>query len=86
MWLAYGGINGLTNSKSSSLVGRKVVIVPDIRENALKIMNKKLPYLNAIGVNARIRDMTNGKSDEQLKEEGFYNFDLEDFIRAFWNN
>lgn len=83
VWLAYGGINGLTNDKASALVGKSVVIVPDMSEKAVEIINRKLPYLSSIGVKAKIWDMTNGKSDEQLKEEGLYNSDLEDVFNMF---
>jgi hypothetical protein len=32
-------------------------------------------------IKAKIWDMTEGKTDLQLKEEGIYNNDLEDFFR-----
>ncbi|WP_372744432.1 DUF6371 domain-containing protein [Lutibacter sp.] len=83
IWLAYGGINGLTNNKIEILVGRKVILAPDISENAVKIMNKKLPHLIELGIYAKIWDMTEGKSDDQLKKEGWYNCDLEDVFRNF---
>tara|TARA_R110001592_G_scaffold352878_1_gene651175 strand:+ start:6067 stop:6231 length:165 start_codon:yes stop_codon:yes gene_type:complete len=51
--------------------------------NAVSIMKNKLPYLSELGINAKIWDMTKGKTDHQLKEEGWYNCDLEDFLRKF---
>jgi hypothetical protein len=36
-----------------------------------------------MGINAKVWDMTNGKTDEQLKTEGIYNNDLEDIFRKF---
>ncbi|WP_053977218.1 DUF6371 domain-containing protein [Mangrovimonas xylaniphaga] len=81
LWLAYGGINGLTEDKLGVLKGRRVVLVPDISENAVAIMKKKLPLLLDSGIEAKIWDMTKGKSDGQLKTEGLFNCDLEDFIR-----
>jgi len=42
-----------------------------------------LPLLHSKKVNAKIWDMTGGKTDLQLKEEGIYNNDLEDFFRQF---
>jgi len=80
-WLAFGGINGLTERKSSYLSGHKVLMIPDISEKAVLIAYEKLSYLRSVGVNARIWDMTEGKTDLQLKQEGIYNNDLEDFIR-----
>lgn len=83
VWLSYGGINGLTQNKLSGLINRKVILVPDISENAVEIMNKKLSNLLELGVDAKVWDMTNGKTDDQLKKEGSYNCDLEDVFRGF---
>lgn len=83
IWLAYGGINGLTKDKIKPLVGRKVILVPDISENAVEIMKNKIHHLTKMGIDAKIWDMTNGKTDEQLKKEGWYNCDLEDVFRVF---
>lgn len=82
-WLSYGGINGLTNDKLEVLRGENIILVPDISNNAVTIMKNKLPYFLELDINAKIWDMTNGKTDEELKEEGFYNCDLEDFLREF---
>jgi len=81
VWLAYGGINGLTEAKIECLSGHKVLIIPDISENAVSIAYKKLPLLHSKNIKAKIWDMTEGKTDLKLKEEGVYNNDLEDFIR-----
>lgn len=83
VWLAYGGINGLTEDKIECLIGHKVLLIPDISENAVSIAYKKLPSLHSKKINAKIWDMTEGKTDLQLKEEGIYNNDLEDFFRHF---
>ena len=83
VWLAYGGINGLTEDKIECLIGHKVLLIPDISENAVSIAYKKLPFLHSKKVNANIWDMTEGKTDLQLKDEGIYNSDLEDFFRQF---
>jgi len=85
VWLAYGGINGLTDAKIGVLRGRKIILVPDLSENAVNIMNDKLPYLKSLGIEAKVWDMRNGKSDDQLKNEGWYNCDLEDVFRVFQN-
>ncbi|MBD0836531.1 DUF6371 domain-containing protein [Aestuariibaculum suncheonense] len=82
-WLAYGGINGLTDTKLKPLIGEKVVIVPDMSEKAVAIMQKKLHDLKQLGIDAEIWDMTQGMSDEQLKEQGWYNCDLEDVFRGY---
>jgi hypothetical protein len=84
-WAAYGGINGLTNDKLKCLIGHTVVIIPDISENAVSIMYDKIPYMCSLGINASIWDMTDEKSDEQLKLDGAYNCDLEDVFRAITN-
>lgn len=79
-WLSYGGINGLTDTKLEVLRGENITLIPDMSENAVSIMNKKLPLFSELGINAKIWDMTEGKTDDQLKEEGLYNCDLEDFL------
>jgi len=83
VWISYGGINGLTENKLRNLKGRKILIVPDMSQNAITIMNKKLPHLLDLGIDANIWDMTEGKTDEQLIDEGWYNCDLEDVFRQF---
>ena len=81
VWLAYGGLNGLTDKKMNCLEGCNVLIIPDISENAVAAIYKKLPQLTQLCRKVRIWDMTEGKTDLQLKQEGIYNNDLEDFIR-----
>jgi len=81
VWLAYGGINGLTENKVSCLIGHNVLIIPDISENAVSIILNKIPFLISLGINVKIWDMTEGKTDKQLKLEGVYNNDLEDIFR-----
>lgn len=83
VWLSYGGINGLTKDKLNVLKNHKIILVPDISENAVSIMRKRLPDLLCLGIEAKIWDMTNGKTDEQLKKEGWYNCDLEDVFKSF---
>lgn len=83
IWIAYGGINGLTNDKLKVLIGWKVLIIPDMSENAVSIINKKIPIMKDLGIKASIWDMTDGKTNEELKKEGLYNKDLEDIIRNF---
>jgi len=83
VWLSYGGINGLTQDKLKVLINRKVILVPDISKNAVEIMNKKLSNLLELGIDANIWDMTNGKTNDQLKKEGLYNCDLEDVFRVY---
>ncbi len=81
IWLSYGGISGLTNEKLKVLIGHRVLLVPDMSENAVSILTKKIPFLLDLGIDAHIWDMTKGKSDTQLKKEGSYNCDLEDVFR-----
>ncbi|MCR8667415.1 DUF6371 domain-containing protein [Aestuariibaculum sp. M13] len=83
VWLAYGGINGLTTDKLNVLVGYDVILVPDMSNNAVSIMENKLDLMKDLGVKVKIWDMTKGKTDDQLKEEGWYNCDLEDVFRYF---
>ena len=82
-WLAFGGINGLTEAKMECLSGHKILIIPDMSENAVSVASKKLPLLMSKKINAKIWDMTEGKTDLQLKEEGIHNKDLEDFFRQY---
>lgn len=84
IWVAYGGINGLTKNKLKPLIGHTVLIIPDISENAVNIIYDKLPLLISMGINAKIWDMTEGKTDAQLKDEGIYNNDLEDVFRKIF--
>jgi hypothetical protein len=81
VWVAYGGINGLTENKVSPLIGHNVLIIPDMSENAVSIILNKMPLLISLGINVKIWDMTEGKTDEQLQLEGVYNNDLEDVFR-----
>lgn len=83
IWVAYGGINGLTKNKLSPLIGHNVLIIPDMSENAVSIILNKIPFLISLGINAKIWDLTEGKTDEELKFEGTYNNDLEDIFRNF---
>jgi hypothetical protein len=85
-WVTYGGINSLTDKKLVPLVGHNVLIVPDMSENAVNIMYQKIPAMLAIGINAKIWDMTESKTDDELKFEGIYNCDLEDWFRKILNN
>jgi hypothetical protein len=84
-WVAYGGINGLTDKKLVPLVGHNVLIAPDMSENAVNIIYQKIPTMIAMGIHAKVWDMTEGKTDEQLKLEGIYNCDLEDWFRRILN-
>ncbi len=81
VWVAYGGISGLTENKVSCLIGHNVLIIPDMSENAVSIILNKIPLLISLGINVKIWDMTEGKTDEQLKLEGVYNNDLEDVFK-----
>ncbi|MEC4005879.1 DUF6371 domain-containing protein [Flavobacterium sp. SUN052] len=81
VWLAYGGINGLTEGKLKSLIDQNVLIIPDMSENAVNIITTKIPFLKELGINAKVWDMTEGQTDEELKALGIYNNDLEDVFR-----
>jgi hypothetical protein len=50
-------------------------------ENAVSICYNKLFQLRYIGITSSVWDMTEGKTDQELKNEGFYNCDLEDVFR-----
>ncbi|MCL7763402.1 DUF6371 domain-containing protein [Polaribacter sp. Z014] len=81
-WLSYGGINGLTDDKMKVLSGEKVLIVPDLSEQAVSIAHKRIEELKTLDISAKIWDMRKGLSDEELTEKGFYNCDLEDFLQG----
>lgn len=84
-WLAYSGVNGLTNDKCLPLVGHSIIILPDMSENAVQIMKKKIVILEQMKISVKVWDMTNGKTDKQLKKDGWYNCDIEDVFRDFKN-
>ncbi|MEP5254328.1 MAG: DUF6371 domain-containing protein [Winogradskyella arenosi] len=86
VWLAYGGITGLTNDKIRVLTNRKVVLIPDMSKKAVEIMTKKLVEFKTLGINARVWDITSGKTDKELKASGWYNCDLEDVLRSSKTN
>jgi len=81
VWLSYGSINGLTDDRIKVLSGFRVLIIPDMSEKAVAIINSKIQQMKALNINVNIWDMTNGRSDVQLKADGIYNQDLEDLLR-----
>ena len=80
-WLAYGGLNGLTNDKIACLKSHKVLMVPDISNQAVLAAKKQVNRMKDQGVNINLWDMREGKTDDELKKEGIYNDDLEDYFR-----
>ena len=82
LWLAYGGITALTSDKIHVLTGRKVILIPDMSEKAVAIMNNKLLEFEALQIDAKVWDLTKGKTNEELKNNGWYNADLEDVLRS----
>ena len=80
-WLSYGGINGMTNDKMKVLSGKNILIVPDLSENARNIAERKVEELSNINIDATIWDLSKGMNDDELKEKGYYNLDLEDILR-----
>jgi|AntRauMFilla1563_2_1112583.scaffolds.fasta_scaffold14821_2 hypothetical protein len=70
----------MTNDKMKVLQDQNILIVPDLSENAMIIATKKAKQLKELNISAKIWDMRNGLSDNDLKEKGFYNCDLEDFL------
>jgi len=79
-WLAYSGINGLTEEKIKVLSDRKITIIPDISENAFQAIEKKGKIFKQYNVNYSIVDLTYGLNDNQLKQEGLYNEDVADIL------
>jgi hypothetical protein len=75
----------MTNEKLKVLQGQNILIVPDLSANAITIATKKIEQLKELNISAKIWDMRHGLSDEQLKVNGFYNCDLEDFLTNFKN-
>ncbi len=59
-----------------------MLIIPDMSENAVLIATKKVAELRQNGIDIKLWDMTEGKTDDHLKQEGIYNNDLEDFFRG----
>ncbi|WP_431107736.1 DUF6371 domain-containing protein [Winogradskyella poriferorum] len=80
-WLSYGGKNGFKQEKYSCLIGHKVLVIPDMENDSVNIIKKKVAELQKIGVLANIWDMTNGRTDEELIKLGLYGNDLEDIFR-----
>lgn len=85
-WLAYSGINGLTEGKMKVLSGESITIIPDISSKAVNIMRGKMPLFKQYNIRAKIFDMTSGLSDKQLRNEGWYNGDIEDVFRQSSKN
>lgn len=85
IWLAYGGINGLTEAKLKPLTGHNVLIIPDMSENAVSIIYSKIKKISSMGIDIKVWDMTEGRTDEELKILGFHNNDLEDIFRKLIN-
>ena len=81
-WLSYSGITGLTDDKLKVLENEKIIIVPDMSENAVSIINKKLSKFRQLNIDATVYDMTLGKSDIKLKDINWYNCDIEDVFRG----
>ncbi|WP_111685116.1 DUF6371 domain-containing protein [Winogradskyella tangerina] len=84
-WLAYGGKNGLNSVKLKCLAGHTVLIIPDLENEAVDIMKNKINEMHKIRINAHLWDMTAGRSNEELKKEGLYGKDIEDFFRDLPN-
>jgi hypothetical protein len=80
-WLSYGGKNGLKQEKYECLIGHNVLIVPDMENEFVIVAKKKVVEMRKIGVLTNIWDMTNGRSDDNLKKHGVYGNDLEDVFR-----
>jgi hypothetical protein len=81
-WLAYSGINGLTYDKLYALRNKEIVIIPDISRNAIEAIKKKKIDFQYLDIKAKIFDLTEGKTDEELKELQIYNDDLEDILSS----
>lgn len=80
-WLAYSGINGLTEEKLKPLSGEKIIIAPDLSKNAFDIISNKKEIFKSMFIDAKVLKLNKEYSDEHLKEKGWYNLDLEDFFR-----
>lgn len=80
-WLAYGGLNGLTEEKAKSLIGRKVLAIPDISSKAVATLLQKESLFRNMGIDFNVWDTTNGLNDKELKSLSLYNKDLEDLFR-----
>lgn len=79
-WLAYSRINGLTDAKLRILKNEKNILIPDISQNAVGIMTKKLQKFRSLNIDAVVYDIL-GKSDTELKDCDWYNCDVEDVLR-----
>jgi hypothetical protein len=79
--LSYGRINGMTNDKMKVLSGKTILIDPDLSENTRNIAEKKVDELSSLNIDASIWVFLKGMNDDELKEKGYYNCDLEDFLR-----
>ncbi|WP_417371477.1 DUF6371 domain-containing protein [Gelidibacter japonicus] len=80
-WLAYSGINGLTDAKLQVLKDKKIILIPDFSKNAVKIINNKLLKFKNMNIDATVFDMTFGKTEIELKNSAWYNCDIEDIFR-----
>ena len=76
----------MTNDKTKVLQDQHILIIPDLSVNAIPIAIKKVEELKELNISAKIWDMKKGQNDEELKEKGFYNCDLEDFLKCEINS
>jgi hypothetical protein len=63
------------------LSGKTILIIPDLSENARSIAEKMIEELSSLSIDTSISDLSKGMIGLELKEKGYYNCDLEDFLR-----
>ncbi len=85
VWIASGGANGLTMSKSSVLEGRNIILYPDLGK--FDLWSKKAEDLQSICASVKVSDFLEKKAMEEDRAGGFdiadylIRFPLEDFLK-----
>jgi hypothetical protein len=72
---------GRTDVKIKVLPVETIIIIPDISSKAVKMVQGKTALFQHHTLSAKIFYTTSGLTDDQFKNKGGYNADIEDVLR-----